>query len=502
MIALNSVVRRVRPFVQLTAAFFLAALCALFLAGQSIDRAQVLSEIINLQNQIKATTDPAQVALLQEQLNTKYDLFLAPAPQDVTTNADFLKQPDTGIIRILPREKFQGILTLNGGGAYYSFTRLTHLYGYGSDLQLEQGRFSVGFAGFDFGFMASLGDAKLETVTIDHPAVQYLANFVPPLTEAEARAQYARSGVGFEENGFSYRNRFNATLNTTYVLRSVQYEEADVLVAVRTVRQDSDGSLILLWKRLRWFPTPQDHTSSFLANVSAASYKRAPLAPESIVAAFGSNLTAATVVANNLPLPTSLGDITVTIFDSKGKVRAAPLFAVTPNQINFQVPPGTAVGPIDLYIDNRADHSRRRETLAATAVNPGIFTANANGLGAPAGSALRFRSGGQQSYEPVTRYDATLKQFVSVPIDLGNADDQVFLVAYGTGLRGRSSLAEVNVTIGGVAAQAYYAGAADGFVGLDQLNVLLPRNLAGRGDVEVVVAVDGQVANTFSINIK
>lgn len=499
---LNYVVRLVRPFARLATASFLAALFVLAVAAQSVDRAQVLSEIINLQNQIKATTDPAQVALLQEQLNAKYDLFLAPAPQDVTANADFLKQADTGIIRILPRERFQDVLTLNGWGAYYSFTRLTHLYGQGSDLELQQGRFVVGFAGFDFGFMASLGDVKLETLSIAHPAIQYLANFVPPLTEAEARAQYARSGAGFEENSTTYRNRFDATLNTTFVVRSVQYELADVLVAFRTVRQDSDGSLILLWKRLKWFPTPEYRTNSFLANVSAASYKRAPLAPESIVAAFGSNLAAATVVATNLPLPTSLGDITITIFDSKGKGRAAPLFAVAPNQINFQVPPGTAVGPIDLYIDNRADYTRQRETLAAAAVNPGIFTANANGSGPPAGSALRISDNGQQFYDPVARYDIALKQYVLVPIDLGNSNDQVFLVAFGTGLRGRSSLAEVKVSIGGVPAQAYYAGSAEGFVGLDQLNVLIPHSLAGRGDVEVVVTADGRVANTFSINLK
>ena len=40
------------------------------------------------------------------------------------------------------------------------------------------------------------------------------------------------------------------------------------------------------------------------------------------------------------------------------------------------------------------------------------------------------------------------------------------------------------------------------FVGMDQLNVSLPRSLAGRGDVDVVLTVDGQVANELQVNVR
>jgi uncharacterized protein (TIGR03437 family) len=53
-----------------------------------------------------------------------------------------------------------------------------------------------------------------------------------------------------------------------------------------------------------------------------------------------------------------------------------------------------------------------------------------------------------------------------------------------------------------VDAEVLFAGAAPGFVGLDQSNVRLPRSLAGRGEVDVVMTVDGKAANTVKVVIK
>jgi uncharacterized protein (TIGR03437 family) len=38
--------------------------------------------------------------------------------------------------------------------------------------------------------------------------------------------------------------------------------------------------------------------------------------------------------------------------------------------------------------------------------------------------------------------------------------------------------------------------------GLDQVNVAVPRTLIGRGEVDIVLAVDGKAANTVRVNIK
>ena len=65
--------------------------------------------------------------------------FLEPSTADREANAAFLAEPNTGIIRLLPREKYDSndsykrALTMRGGGAYYSFVLSTHEYGYGSD---------------------------------------------------------------------------------------------------------------------------------------------------------------------------------------------------------------------------------------------------------------------------------------------------------------------------------------------------------------------------------
>ena len=46
-------------------------------------------------------------------------------------------------------------------------------------------------------------------------------------------------------------------MNTTYLLRSINYGESDVLVALRVVRKDTDGSVIIVWKLLKKYSAPE-----------------------------------------------------------------------------------------------------------------------------------------------------------------------------------------------------------------------------------------------------
>jgi len=107
-----------------------------------------------------------------------------------------------------------------------------------------------------------------------------------------------------------------------------------------------------------------------------------------------------------------------------------------------------------------------------------------------------------QVYELIVRYDESQKKFIPAPIDLGPANDNVFLIVFGTGVRGRGSLSDIKVTIDGEPAEVSYAGPVGGLVALDQLNIRIPHSLGGRGEVKVVITIDGHVANTFIINIK
>jgi uncharacterized protein (TIGR03437 family) len=55
--------------------------------------------------------------------------------------------------------------------------------------------------------------------------------------------------------------------------------------------------------------------------------------------------------------------------------------------------------------------------------------------------------------------------------------------------------------MGGVDAQVVYAGAQGDYAGLDQLNVRIPRELAGRGEVEVRLTLGGLSANPVRIRM-
>jgi uncharacterized protein (TIGR03437 family) len=238
-----------------------------------------------------------------------------------------------------------------------------------------------------------------------------------------------------------------------------------------------------------------------VASVSAASFNSDALAADAIVAAFGSNLATATQIAATVPLPTSLAGTSVKVKDSAGVERLASLFFVAPTQVNYLVPAGTASGDASVTITG-GDGAVSAGKARIASVAPGLFSANANGQGVAAAVVLRVKADGTQVYEPLSRYDTTQQRFVSTPIDLGPEGEQVFLILYGTGWRYRSSLAAVTAKIGGVNSETLYAGPQGDFAGLDQLNVRLPRSLAGRGEVDITLSVDGAAANIVRISIK
>ena len=133
---------------------------------------------------------------------------------------------------------------------------------------------------------------------------------------------------------------------------------------------------------------------------------------------------------------------------------------------------------------------------------PELYMANVFGSGVAEGFAIRVKAYGAKSYTPLSQYSATQYRFVSIPIDLGARSDTVYLTLYGANIRTRSSLAAVEVKIGGEPVKVLYAGAAPGYAKLDQVTVRLPRNLAGRGEVDVVLTADDRATNSVMVNIK
>ncbi|MEP7272968.1 MAG: SBBP repeat-containing protein [Acidobacteriota bacterium] len=239
--------------------------------------------------------------------------------------------------------------------------------------------------------------------------------------------------------------------------------------------------------------------SAFATN--AASFSASSIAPDSIAALFGINLATATAAAGTIPLPTELAGTTVTILDSAGVNRLAPLFYVSPGQINFAVPTGTATGSASITVRN-SQNVFSIGTTQITVVAPGIFTANSTGSGVAAAQVLRIRSDGLRTLEPVARFDIATQTIVPIPIDLGAETDQLFLILFGTGIRYFSAIDKVEVVVGGLKLDTQFAGGVEGFVGLDQINAVLKRSLAGTGVVNAVVTVDGKPSNTFTLTFR
>ncbi len=236
-------------------------------------------------------------------------------------------------------------------------------------------------------------------------------------------------------------------------------------------------------------------------SVSAASYRRGALAAEAIVTAFGYNLATGTMAAPSLPLPTTLAGTNVKVRDGVGAERPAPLFFVSPTQVNYQMPAGTAPGQAIITITN-ANGATSAGAVEITPVAPGLFTADASGQGVAAAVVLRIKPDGNRSFEPVSRFDAAQNKVIAVPIDFGPGEDQLFLLLFGTGFRLRSALSAVTVRIGGESLEAQYAGASGILAGLDQINLRLPQTLNGRGEVDLALTVDGQTANLVKISFK
>jgi uncharacterized protein (TIGR03437 family) len=229
------------------------------------------------------------------------------------------------------------------------------------------------------------------------------------------------------------------------------------------------------------------------------------VAPNSIAAGFGTGFSTTTLAATSQPLPTNLGGIngvTVTITDSAGKTAIAPLFMVSPGQVNYLVPGNLAVGTATVRVSTALFNGAfYTGTLQIANVAPAIFTADGSGSGPAAAQVLRVSSG-VTSFDPAPFTVGTNgTPATPVPIKLSPATDRVYLVLYGTGIQRHMNA--VTATIGGTSVPVVYAGAQGTLAGLDQINLgPLPQSLSGQSSVNLVITVDGMTTNTVILSFQ
>ncbi|HUB81177.1 MAG TPA: FG-GAP-like repeat-containing protein [Bryobacteraceae bacterium] len=221
-----------------------------------------------------------------------------------------------------------------------------------------------------------------------------------------------------------------------------------------------------------------------MSSVASAAYGTIQLvAPASIATVYGSNLAA------------SVGDTstTVSVTDSSGAQQTAPLFYVGPGQINFLLADNTAQGIAQVTVTNSIGQST--VNVPVVNVSPGVFELNGSGLAAAV--VLIVGPNNSVSYANVYQLDSS-NNILSLPIDLSLG--QVYLEIYGTGIRNAKS---VTVQVGGTNVPVLSSGAQGQYPGLDQVNIgPLPASLAGGGVTNIVLAADGQTANTVNVTFR
>jgi len=232
-------------------------------------------------------------------------------------------------------------------------------------------------------------------------------------------------------------------------------------------------------------PTLAAQTTGFSV-VSAASYQ-GTIASDSIAAIFGSNLariTASATLDANGQLPTELANARVQV---NGQV--VSLIFASPGQINFVVPSGIAAGTATVVISRTDLGTSRNGTALMAASAPAIFSSDASGSGPGAIlNAVTFAG----------------PPFLTVTPQNG-ADPRTRLAVYGTGIRNAKT---VTATATDSSANRYnltveFAGAAPGFSGLDQVNVIVPADLDGAGAVSLSISTEDATSNivTFQMGL-
>lgn len=205
--------------------------------------------------------------------------LLAPDKEDLKTYAQFLRQPDTGLIKLIAGrgcDENTNVVNVSGdclkysmpgAGASYSFRtenyRIRHL----SDLTYIDNSFQL-FGILAHGILVDLGDIPLEQISLQTRGLKFLTSF-EPITDFEKAKEIDRQFVrGVKNEDFFYSRRAAAAENTTYVLRSIAYrgnrfrsargfvydelgfdERRDITVAFRVIRRDNE-SVVILWKAL------------------------------------------------------------------------------------------------------------------------------------------------------------------------------------------------------------------------------------------------------------
>jgi hypothetical protein len=183
---------------------------------------------------LKIDDEIALMKRIQRSLDTR---LLTPQEEAWRGFEDLRGRTDAGLARILHRGLFEGMVSPRGGGCYWSFTKRSNNYNDWPQIELQQGKFSSGFYGSNFGYVVRLESAKLLTIREEDVSEELRL----PADQMRER----RSG----------RDNPKAEAGGVYVVRAVMDDECDVLAVFQVVALDSYGATIA-WRVLKTYDVP------------------------------------------------------------------------------------------------------------------------------------------------------------------------------------------------------------------------------------------------------
>jgi uncharacterized protein (TIGR03437 family) len=222
------------------------------------------------------------------------------------------------------------------------------------------------------------------------------------------------------------------------------------------------------------------------------------LAPGSIASLFGAGLAPQSVVADAAPgLPFTLGGVTMTLGTG-----FAPLFYVSPGQLNFQIPHFTVTGPTLTTLTVASGNSKTTYTVLLKPYAPALFTTNQAGTG----QASTLIDGTASLVAPIGAFPgsrpAKIGDHISIyATGLGDVSDRPAPGAATPADPLPHTLATPTVTVGGVPATVTFSGLAPGYVGLYQINVQVPDGTPTGSAVPIILTIGGVPSNSATIAI-
>jgi uncharacterized protein (TIGR03437 family) len=165
-----------------------------------------------------------------------------------------------------------------------------------------------------------------------------------------------------------------------------------------------------------------------------------------------------------------------------------PLFFSSTKQINAQVPFGLPVNTNLQLVVTHGDTISVPANLSVAAAQPAVFATNNQGTGQGA-----IFNGVTNVLADVATIYCTGLGTVSPEVPEG--------VAASTTVLSRTAN-PVTVTIGGKTASVAFAGLAPGFVGLYQVNAVVPAGLTAGDSVPVVLSTSGQTSPAVTISVR